>query len=345
MNPIEALADQLSYPRKITITHHFNPDADALGSSLGLMHYLQAKGHNCKVISPNTMPEFLKWMPGANEVLIYELDKSAAEEWINESDMVFSLDYNHFSRTKIMEQTLASFKGIRVMMDHHLFPDLASFDYGVSTPLKSSTCEMVYDFINLQGDNSLININIGKCLYAGCMTDTGSFKFPCTTGSVHRMVADLMDRGLETAPIHQAIFDTYQENRLRFLGYVLSEKMIIFPEQHTALIAISREELNKFHISTGDTEGIVNYPLSLNNIIFSTFISEREAEMRISFRSKGNFNVNDFARSHFAGGGHANAAGGRSELTLTQTVEQYIQIIHAHEKQLQQCFQELQASV
>jgi len=340
MKPIEEIIPLLTIPKKIVITHHYNPDADALGSTLGLSHYLQLKGHQCTVISPNSMPDFITWMPGSDQVINFETNKTEALQKLDDADFLFCLDFNQFSRTKSLGDYLVNFKGIKVLIDHHLFPD-ESLDYGISIPSKSSTCEMVYDFIQLCGDNHLINMDIAKCIYAGVMTDTGSFKFPCTTASVHTMVADLMSKGLETAPIHQAVFDVYNENRVRFLGHVLSNKMILFPEAHASLIAVSKEELNQFSINTGDTEGIVNYPLSIKNIIFSIFISERESEIRMSFRSKGNVDVNAFARTNFQGGGHKNAAGGKSEISLDNTIDKIKLLLTENQKQLEICYNEL----
>ena len=338
MKPIQELYPQLATPKKVVITHHYNPDADATGSTLALWHYLKKKGHECVVISPNAMPDFLQWMPGADEIMIYEQQLTQAKAKIQDADILFILDINQYSRTKIMTEDLEKFAGITAMIDHHLFPD-TSFQYGISLPEKSSTCEMVYDFIVGANDTQVIDIPMAKCLYAGVMTDTGSFKFSSTTASTHRMVAELIEIGLETSPIHQAVFDTYQENRLRFLGYVLSEKLILFPEQHTALIAISREELNKYRINTGDTEGIVNYPLSIKNIICSIFISERESEIRMSFRSKGDMDVNTLARKYFDGGGHLNAAGGKSLDSLQETISKIEKAIKENESQLQLCYQ------
>ena len=339
MKSLTELAPLLSAPRRIVITHHHNPDADATGSTLALFHYLSAKGHSCTVISPNSMPEFLRWMPGTAQILVFEDKTPECKEVIKQAEILFCLDFNHMSRTKIMEKTLTEFSGTKVMIDHHLFPD-ESFDYGISLPSKSSTCEMVYDYIVSNGDGALITLPMAQCLYAGTMTDTGSFKFACTSPSTHRMVADLMDRGLHPSSIHQAIFDTYQENRLRFLGYVLSEKMIVFPESHAALIAVSRQELNRFRINTGDTEGIVNYPLSMQQVICSIFISERESEIRMSFRSKGRMDVNDLARRYFKGGGHLNAAGGRSEASLDETVQRIREMLNENKNLIQQCYQE-----
>ncbi len=340
MKTLAELAPILSSPKRIAITHHFNPDADALGSSLGLFHYFNQLGHSCKVISPNAIPDFLLWMPHSTEVLIYEESKLEVENVLSESEILFSLDYNQYARTQTLASSLGAFNGVKVLIDHHLFPDTL-FDYGLSMPAKSSTCEMVYDFINSNDHNELINLDMAKCLYAGVMTDTGSFKFPCTTASVHSMVADLMNKGLETSPVQQAIFDTYRENRLRFLGYVLAEKMMLDTETHSSIIAVTKEELNRFQLKTGDTEGIVNYPLSIQDIIFSTFISERDNEIRMSFRSKGHFDVNEFARTYFNGGGHANAAGGRSHDSLSITIDKYKNAITQTENQLKQCYKEL----
>lgn len=343
--PMQHLLSNISHlfesPQRIVITHHYNADADALGASLALFHYYTLKGHKCVVVSPNSMPDFLQWMPAAYKVLKFDEQRSEVIQAVEKCDIIFCLDFNHFSRTKDLAPYLQQSNAKKIIIDHHLNPD-KTFDFGISQPSKSSTCEMIYDFINVNGDNALINIEIAQCLYAGVMTDTGSFKFSCTTASVHLMVADLMSKGLMPTPIHQAILDNYQENRLRFLGYVLSDKMLLFPEYHSAIIAVSKEELNRFRINTGDTEGIVNYPLSIKNIIFSTFISERDNEIRMSFRSKGEFNVNIFSRDYFNGGGHHNAAGGRSIVSLSETLKNYKQALDENKKQLKQCYLDLQ---
>jgi phosphoesterase RecJ-like protein len=338
---IHDISPLMETPQQIVITHHYNADADALGSSLGLYHYLTLKGHQCVVVSPNGMPDFLQWMPAAYKVLKFDEQKNDVIKALDKATLLFCLDFNQFSRTKDLAPYLENAKAKKIIIDHHLNPD-KNFDYGVSKPSKSSTCEMVFDFINEMGDNDKINMDIAQCLYSGVMTDTGSFKFPSTSANVHLMVADLMQKGLVPTPIHQAILDNYQENRLRFLGYILAEKMLLFPEYNSAIIAVSKEELNRYKINTGDTEGIVNYPLSIKNIIFSTFISERENEIRMSFRSKGDFNVNIFARNYFNGGGHHNASGGRSDVSLAETLKIYKQALDDNKKQLKQCYLDLQ---
>lgn len=200
-----------------------------------------------------------------------------------------------------------------------MFPK-PTFDFGVSDASKSSTCEMVYDFINLAGDNSFIDDKIGACIYTGTMTDTGSFRFPVTSASVHEMIADLLRKGLKHSPIHDEIYDSWSERRMRFLGYVLKEKMEIFPEWNAGLITISQKDLDEFESKTGDTEGLVNYPLSIAGVRFATLIIERKDGIKLSFRSKGDFDVNSFARAHFSGGGHFNASGGQSSQSFTETI-------------------------
>ncbi len=327
---------------KVVITHHHNPDADATGSTLALFHYLSKKGLECTVVSPNTMPDFLMWMPGAFDIKIYDEQKAEVEKIVEEASILFCLDFNHTSRVKTFTNTIENFKGIKVLIDHHLQPALESFQYGISDSNKSSTCEMVYDFIIANNDAQLLDVTIAKCIYAGTMTDTGSFRFSCTTASTHKMVAALIDIGLQPTFIHNQIFDTYHENRLRFMGYVLSNNMKVMHQQHVAYMALSKNELQKYYVESGDTEGIVNYPLSIKDVIFSTFMSQKEDEIRISFRSKGSFDVNVFSKKYFGGGGHANAAGARSLLSLEETIEKFKKAIIENQEQLETCYNELQ---
>jgi phosphoesterase RecJ-like protein len=340
---MKSLADflpLLEQPRRISISHHNNPDADATGSALALSHYLTMKGHTCVVFSPNEVPDYLDWMPGRETVMVFEEDAATCTARLNESEIHFSLDYNNYSRTKSMEQVLINYTGIKVLIDHHMFPS-EGFDYGLSLTSKSSTCEMIYDFIALAGDASMINMAIAECIYSGIMTDTGSFRFPGTTPNTHRIVASLLELGLEPSRIHTALFDNYSENRLRFMGWLFAEKMQVFPEYHTAVIAVSEEELKRFNIATGDTEGIVNFPLSIKPVIFSIFITQRNQDFRMSFRSQGDFNVNEFARTWFEGGGHRNASGGRGSESIEATVARLMEAVKINESQLNICFRNM----
>ncbi|NOU38319.1 MAG: bifunctional oligoribonuclease/PAP phosphatase NrnA [Ferruginibacter sp.] len=295
---------------------HQKPDGDAMGSTLGLYHFLLQFGHTVTVISPTNWAAFIQWMPGVKTVIDYDQKPDIANELINNADWLFCLDFNTLSRTKNMEVALSAATGQRILIDHHREPQEEKFAYGISDTSKSSTCEMVYDLITQSGNADKINDNIAQCLYAGVMTDTGSFRFPSTTASVHKMVAHLKDLGLAHAPIHEALFDNNSENRLRFLGNVLLNNMEVFYEYNTAIITVTQADLIKFDIKTGDTEGLVNFPLGIEGIKFASIIIDRGEERKCSFRSKGDFDVNTFARTYFNGGGHFNAAGGATTNSL-----------------------------
>jgi phosphoesterase RecJ-like protein len=316
------------------ITMHQKPDADAMGSSLGLYHFLIQFGHHVTVISPTNWASFLNWLPGCNNVLDYEAVEPKAIAAIDAADWIFCLDFNVLSRTKRMEEKLAGAKGDRILIDHHREPQAEVFAYGNSDTGKSSTAEMVYDFIKASGHDENINEAVAECLYAGAMTDTGSFRFPSTTASVHKMVADLKERGLQHTRVHEELFDNFLENRFRFIGHVLMNRMEVFYEYNTALISIPQADLVKFNIRTGDTEGLVNYPLSIQGIKLAAIIIDRGEERKSSFRSKGGFDVNAFARKYFNGGGHFNAAGGFNKEPLDEVVAKFKAAIKENAGQL-----------
>ncbi len=313
---------------------HQKPDGDAMGSTLGLYHFLIQFGHEAKVISPTNWAEFLNWLPGAKQVLDYERHTAIADRLIEEADWIFCLDFNTLSRTKKMEEKLNNAKGTRILIDHHQEPQEEKFTYGASDTSKSSTCEMVYDFIKGSGHDDKINIAVAECLYTGVMTDTGSFRFPATTASVHSMVADLKTKGLEHGRIHENIYDNFLENRFRFIGNMLMNRLEIFYEYNTALIAIPQSDLIKYGINTGDTEGLVNYPLSIKGIKLAALFIDRGEERKSSFRSKDGFDVNTFARKYFNGGGHFNAAGGHNTEPLDEVVKLFIKAMKENKDQL-----------
>jgi phosphoesterase RecJ-like protein len=334
MLQINEIFPLLREPKNVVITTHQKPDGDAMGSSLGLFHFLKHLGHSVTVISPTNWADFLDWMPGTKLVLDYERQTEQADQFIDKADWIFCLDFNTLSRTKRMEEKLANATGMRVLIDHHQEPQTEKFAFGNSNTSKSSTCEMIYDFIMESGNEACINQSVADCLYAGVMTDTGSFRFPSTTASVHRMVATLKDKGLQHSHVHEALFDNYLENRFRFIGHVLLNRMEIFYEYNTALIAISQQDLIKYDIITGDTEGLVNYPLSIKGIKFAVIVIDRGEERKCSFRSKGNFDVNTFARKYFNGGGHFNAAGGQSKEPLEAVVAKFKEAMAENKDQL-----------
>ena len=335
MQPIQEIYRQLEGKKKIVITMHQKPDADAMGSALGLYHFLKQFDHDVQVVSPTNWARWLNWMPGVEEVLDYELFKAKADTCLDEADWLFCLDFNHFGRTKKLAEKLASVTCTKILIDHHQQPDAASFNYGVSNTAKSSTCEMVYDFIVGSGHRDKINIHISECLYAGVVSDTGSFRFSSTHAGVHHMVAYMKEQGLDHTKVHESLFDNYLENRLRFLGHVLSNRMEVFYELNTAMIAIPKADLQKYDIKTGDTEGLVNYPLSIQGIKLVGLVIDRDEERKWSFRSKGEFDCNTFARTYFEGGGHFNASGGRDSEGLQRTVQKFKEAINENKSLLQ----------
>lgn len=323
MQSIHHIYPLLEQPRKVVITTHQKPDADAMGSSLGLYHFLLQFGHQVTVISPTNWASFLNWMPASKQVLDYESQHVKADAAIDAADWIFCLDFNTLSRTKRMEEKLKQAKGERILIDHHQEPQTEVFAYGISDTGKSSTCEMIYDFIIESGHAGKINDDISGCLYAGVMTDTGSFRFPSTTASVHHMVAGLKETGLQHSIIHENLFDNFSENRFRFIGNTLLNRMEVFYEYNSALIAIPQADLIRYDIKTGDTEGLVNFPLSIKGIRLAAIIIDRGEERKSSFRSKGSFDVNTFARKYFNGGGHYNAAGGFNKEPLEEVVAKF----------------------
>ncbi len=324
----------LATPKRIVIVPHKNPDGDAIGSSLGLYLYLVKLNHEVSIIAPNDYPDFLKWMPQERIIIKYESQRELSNSLIENSELIFTLDFNALHRTGEMETPLQNSKGIKIMIDHHQQPDgYARFMY--SDIRMSSTCEMVYNFIGDLGESKLIDKDIATCLYTGIMTDTGSFRFPSTSSKTHIVISDLLEKGANNAEIHNAIYDTNSPERLQLLGCAL-RNLKVLPHLKTAYIMLSQEELNNFNFKKGDTEGFVNYGLSIENIIFAAIFIEHKQEgiIKISFRSKGNFSVNEFARAHFNGGGHTNAAGGKSDLNLKDTVDKFITILPSYKNAL-----------
>ena len=334
MQSISAIFPELSHPKKIVITMHQKPDGDAMGSTLALYHVLKQLGHDAVVISPTNWTNFLNWMPGIKTVLDYEKYTESADKLIAAADWIFCLDFNTLNRTKKMETALLAATGERILIDHHREPQTEVFAYGISDINKSSTAEMVYDLIVAAGHENLITTDVAECIYTGVMTDSGSFRFPSTSGNVHRLVAFLKDKGLQHSKVHEAIYDNFSETRLRFIGNVLLNRMQIFYEYNTALIAIPAADLLKYDIKTGDTEGLVNYPLSIEGIRMAAIIIDRGEERKCSFRSKGNVDVNTFARTYFGGGGHYNAAGGQTTDSLDMAVDHFIKAMKANKDNL-----------
>ncbi len=330
---LQKVKDVLSAPQKIVITTHHRPDGDAMGSSLALYNYLRLKGNDVTVITPSEYPEFLEWLPGNDKVIVYEKDENVANRIIESSTVIFCLDFNWMSRVEKMEQPVRLSNSIKVLIDHHLEPEKA-FDHVFSYPEACSTCELIYEFIVGLGDRKMINKEIAECIYTGIMTDTNSFRYASMKSDTHRIIADLIDAGAENYKIHENVYDTSLENRLRLLGYSLKEKLTVLPEFNTAYIALSQAELDMFNFKPGDSEGIVNYALSIKGIKLAAFFTDRDREIKISFRSKGDFSVKDMSAKYFQGGGHKNASGGKSDESLEATVKKFLSVLPNYKSQL-----------
>lgn len=335
MKPIQEIFPLLRQPRRIVIVPHQKPDADAMGAALAMKNFFIQLEHTVTVISPTNWASWVNWMPGCKDVIDYELQKEKAEKSLDEAEWLLCLDFNTLDRTKNMAEKLISLKCIKILIDHHRQPDENAFDYGNSDPHKSSTCEMIYDFIVAAGHSDKINEEVSECIYAGVVADTGSFRFPSAHAGVHSLVADLKSRGLDHSQIHEELFDNFLENRLRFIGHVLLHRMEVFYEYNTVLIAIPRSDILKYNIKTGDTEGLINYPQTIQGIKLVAVVIDRDEERKWSFRSKGNFDCNTFARTYFEGGGHFNAAGGRSADPMELTVKKFIQAMKENKNLLQ----------
>lgn len=334
MPQLDSLKELLDTPQQVVITTHYKPDGDALGSSLGLAAYLAKKGHQATVISPSDYPAFLNWLPGHSQVVEYS-DKTheLVANQVAAASLIFCLDFNALGRIHDMEQMVRQASAPKVMIDHHLQPEDFA-DYVYSVPTAAATAELVYNFIVMMGDQALLDEPIGQCLYAGLLTDTGSFKYSATSPAVHRIAAAIKELGVDTTRIHRLIYDNVSLDKLRLLGYVLSEKLVVLPEYRVAYVALSKEELRRFNAQTGDTEGLVNYALSVEGVVMAVLVTERPDMVKMSFRSINHFDVSDLARKHFSGGGHHNAAGGRSTESLSDTVGRLVGILPQYQAEL-----------
>jgi bifunctional oligoribonuclease and PAP phosphatase NrnA len=335
MHDVTALKALLQEPRRIFITTHHKPDADALGSSLGLAGYLRKKGHQVTVVTPSDYPDFLSWMPGNEDVVVFEPGRNdrRIQEILDQSDVLFCLDFSALSRIHELGDYVRRAKATKVLVDHHEQPEPFA-DIAFSFPSAAATAELVFELIRDLGDQALITPEIGECLYAGIMTDTGSFRHPSTSRNVHMIIAELLDAGINLSAVHRRIYDSHSEERLRFLGFVLKDKLRVMREYNTAYIAITADELKQYHSKTGDTEGLVNFALSIEGIVFAAIFIDRVNAVKISFRSVGDFSVSEFSRRHFNGGGHHNAAGGISYENLDATVQRFQGLLPEYQTQL-----------
>ncbi|MDP4290492.1 MAG: DHH family phosphoesterase [Bacteroidota bacterium] len=318
---IANIRDRIQQSSSIVIVTHTNPDGDAIGSSLGFYHYLLSlnPAASVKVIVPNEFPSFLKWMPAAEDIMVYQLNENEIIKYIEKAELCLCLDFNSLKRTDKLFPYLEASKAFKILIDHHPQPE-NDFDVMISSIESSSTSELIYDVISSISGAGALNQDIASCLYVGIMTDTGSFSYSCRRPETYLAVAELIRHNIDSELIHRKIYDTYSENRMRLLGFCLSERLTVLKDFHTAYIYLTKDDLNHFYHQNGDTEGVVNYALSIEGIVLAVLFTEKEDRIRISMRSKGEFNVNEMARKHFNGGGHKNASGGDSFASMSETL-------------------------
>ncbi|MFC2102437.1 bifunctional oligoribonuclease/PAP phosphatase NrnA [Bacteroidota bacterium] len=323
----------LSSSQNILLTTHTNPDGDAIGSSLAFYRYLLKKGHSVSMMVPDVFPSFLGWLADTEKIVVFSEQKEKVLKAISEATVIFSLDYNDLSRIKDATDPVRNSAALKIVLDHHLHPS-DDYDLKLSVTGTSSTAELVFDFIQAMGDEELMDKEIAEALYTGIVTDTGSFSYSCNYVKTYEVIAALFRCGIDGEHIHRLIYDTYSEHRLRLLGYSLSERLVVLPEFHTAYIYLTEEDLERFHYQIGDTEGVVNYALSIEGINMAALFSERDNSIRISFRSKGNFSVERIASDYFDGGGHANASGATSYLSMEETVKKFRDLLSHYKESL-----------
>jgi len=293
---------------KIIIVTHTSPDGDALGSSLALYHFLTEYGKQVNVIIPNEFPDFLQWMPGTDQIIIAEGNLSLASETLEAAELIFFVDFNVLQRIEQLEPSIIKSRAAKILIDHHLYPEILT-DVTISHPEISSTSELIFRFICRMGYFDYIDKPCAECIYTGMMMDTGAFTFNSNSPHIYYIISELLQKGIDKDAIYSQIYNKYSERKIRMQGYILYHKMKIFRDCKTSLMSLSYEEHQRFRSQKGDTEGFVNIPLSIENVLFSAFIREEKEVVRISLRSKGDFPANQFAREVFGGGGHLNAAG------------------------------------
>lgn len=330
---IEQIRNFLQIPRRIVITTHYKPDGDAMGSSLALYQFLAASNHQVTVITPSDYPDFLYWLPGNDSVINFEYHPAKAKQLTENAELIFCLDFNQISRIEKYAEAVSNSKAMKVLIDHHLDPDNFC-DIVFSYPDSCATCELIYYFLGAIANSTAISLPVAECLYTGIMTDTGSFRFASMTADTHLVVASLINAGAVNYSIHEKIYDNFSLDRTRFLGHCIKDKLVVLPEFKTAYIVITKEELKEYHHHSGDTEGIVNFALGIKGVVMAAFFCERDHLIKISFRSRENFSVKELSQKHFSGGGHKNAAGGRSVESLENTVSRFISLLPEYKNEL-----------
>jgi len=333
---IQSINEANKRAEKVAIVTHYNPDGDALGSALALYHYYKNEGIEVNVLLPNQFPSFLSWMPGSEHILIGEQNSTKSKKILKEADVLYFVDMNAPHRASaLFENVIKKSKAFKILIDHHVNPDI-DCDVIFSVPSASSTCQLVYEYLfdHLKVPKEKLTLDMANCIYTGIITDTGSLTFSCNDPKLYLILSQLIKRGVDGENVHRLVYDNYEESRIHLLGLSLSQRLIILSEYATAYIYLSIEDLERYNYKIGDTEGFVNYGLTMKNVQLAVIFVQREQKIRISFRSKGNFDVNLFARKHFNGGGHRNAAAAYHVDTLENTLKYFEELLPEYQNQL-----------
>lgn len=323
---VNTVKEVLSVKRNIAIITHVNPDGDAMGSSLALYGVFKKENHDVNVIISNEFPSFLEWMPNSDKILINTFKPDHCTKAILEADVIFCVDFNDINRMADVAEAFSSSKAVKFLIDHHLEPTVFT-DYVLSVVDTSSTSEIIWELIEAIDRKQSVNKEVAECLYVGIITDTGSFSYSCNREKTYQVTSELFKYGIDGEHIHRLVYDTFTESRMRLLGYCLSEKMKVLLEYNTAYISLTKNELEKFSYQNGDTEGVVNFSLSVKGVELALLFMERDDHIKISLRSKGGISVNDIARKYYSGGGHHNAAGGFSYKNMNETLEDFEKLL------------------
>lgn len=318
-NKVEEFLRLVNKSRQIVIVPHVNPDGDAIGSALGVWHVLVQMGKHVNVVVPNSFPDFLQWLNGSNKVIDFEKQNEKALSVFRESDVMIVVDFNDFDRSEGLSDELNAFAGTTIMIDHHPDP-VAQCNLVISYPQVSSACELLFRLIERAGLLEFVNLPAAEAIFTGMMTDTGNFSYNASAPETYRIIAALLEKGVDKDYINANVYHTFSEDRWRLIGHSLKEKMVVLQEYRTAYISLTKDELKQFNFRPGDTEGLVNFPLMVKGIVFCVLFMEKDDHVKLSLRSKGSFSVNQFARIHFDGGGHCNAAGGKTKLALNDAL-------------------------
>ena len=312
-------------PKKIALLSHTNPDGDTIGAALAWRSYLERLGHTTLCVAPNRYPYFLEWMTDIGHIGVFKEDQDGAmARFISEAELIFCMDFNQINRLdRVTDTATANTTALRVLIDHHLHPPVDGYALQFSDTHACSTSYIVYQLITMLSGVEAIDQAMAEALYVGIMTDTGNFSYSTLSSDLFRAAATLIDCGVNVPYVNSCVYDNFSEGRMRLLGYMLNDKMVTDYQYGVAYISLTEEEMQRFNFIQGDSEGFVNYPLSIRGIQMSAMFIQTKHSIRVSLRSRGDVDVNVFARRYFEGGGHRNAAGGRSYVSMEETLEDF----------------------